>query len=75
MSISIKNYIKIAIKIDVERSEKYVLLGFEELILNNKIFLQIEIFDQLEKEVNKFLIKYNFKFLNKNGRDYFYKNY
>ena len=72
--IKIKNH-KIAIKIDVERSEKYVLLGFEELILNNKIFLQIEIFDQLEIEMNKFLYKYNFKFLNKNGKDYFYKNY
>ena len=44
---------KIAIKVDVERSEKYVLLGFEELILNNKIFLQIEIFDQHEKEMNE----------------------
>jgi len=72
--VKIRNH-KIAIKVDVERHEKYVLLGFEELILNNKIFLQIEIFDQLKKEMNKFLLKYNFKFLNKIGKDYYYKNY
>ena len=72
--VKIRNH-RIAIKVDVERHEKYVLLGFEELILNNKIFLQIEIFDQHKKEMNKFLLKYNFKFLNKIGKDYYYKNY
>ena len=66
---------KIAIKIDVERHEKLVLEGLKELITKNKIFLQIEIFDHLHPDIDSFLIKYNFNYLNKVEKNFFYKNY
>ena len=72
--LKLKNQ-KIAIKIDVERHEKEVLLGLEKLILNNKVFLQIEIFENMEKKVEDLLSQYNFIFISKNGKDFFYKNY
>jgi FkbM family methyltransferase len=66
---------KIAIKIDVERSEKCVIEGFNNLFHKNKIYMQIEIFDQMKEDIHKLLSKYNFKFINKIGKDYYYKNY
>ena len=66
---------KIAIKIDVERHEKNVLEGLIDLISKNKIYLQIEIFSHLQKDIDSFLKKYNFKYLHKIGKDFFYKNY
>ena len=66
---------KIAIKIDVERHEKKVLEGLKDLISKNKIYLQIEIFTYLQNDIDSFLKKYNFKYLNKIGKDFFYKNY
>ena len=49
---------KIAIKIDVERHEKFVLLGGEKLIKNNIIILLVEIFEEQplsRREKNSFL--------------------
>lgn len=66
---------KLAIKIDVERHEKLVLEGLKELISKNKIYLQIEIFDYLHNDLDAFLKKNNFIYINKKGKDYFYKNY
>ena len=66
---------KIAIKIDVERSEKFVIEGFSNLLKKNKIYMQIEIFDQLKEDIHKVLQEHNFKFINKIGKDYYYKNY
>ena len=65
----------IAIKIDVVRHEKFVLLGGEKLIKNNKILLQVEIFEQEKSKMNDFLKKNKFYFLAIRGKDYFYKNY
>ena len=72
--VAIQNQ-KIAIKIDVERHEKFVLLGGEKLIKNNKILLQVEIFEQEKSKMNDFLKKNKFYFLANRGKDYFYKNY
>jgi len=66
---------KIAVKIDVERHERLVLEGLKELLKKNKIFLQIEIFDHMYHDIDSFLTKYNFKYLNKEGKNFFYKNY
>ena len=68
---------KIVIKIDVEGYEDKVLLGIQNLIKYNKILLQIEIFDNNFKEINKLLLKNKFKLINKfnNTTDYFYINY
>lgn len=68
---------KIVIKIDVEGYENKVLLGIKNLLKNNKILLQIEIFDNNFKKINKLLLKYNFKLINKFHKtsDYFYINY
>ena len=72
----------IAIKIDVEGFELSVLQGFENLIKNNKIFLQIEIFDEKLKETSSFLEDFNFKLIEKGTfthqdtvKDYFYINF
>lgn len=74
--LKFKNKI-IVIKIDVEGHEDKVLLGIKNLIKNNKIFLQIEIFDKNFKKVNKFLLQEGFKFINKFDKtsDYFFINY
>ena len=72
----------IAIKIDVEGFELSVLQGIENLINNNKVFLQIEIFDQQLGETSKFLDAHNFKLIEKGTfthqdmvKDYFYINF
>jgi FkbM family methyltransferase len=68
---------KIVIKIDVEGYENKVLLGIKNLLNNNKILLQIEIFDDNFKKINKFLLEKRFKLINKFNKtyDYFYINY
>ena len=68
---------KIVIKIDVEGYENKVLLGIKNLLINNKILLQIEIFDDNFKKVNKLLLEKRFKLINKFNKtsDYFYINY
>jgi FkbM family methyltransferase len=68
---------KIVIKIDVEGYENKVLLGIKNLLNNNKILLQIEIFDNNFKIINKFLLEKKFKLIKKFNKtsDYFYINY
>ncbi len=68
---------KIVLKIDVEGYENKVLLGMKNLLKKNKILLQIEIFDNNFKKVNKLLEKNKFKLINKFKKtsDYFYINY
>tara|TARA_Y100000816_G_scaffold256423_1_gene209905 strand:- start:214 stop:963 length:750 start_codon:yes stop_codon:yes gene_type:complete len=73
---------KLAIKIDVEEFELQVLNGITELISQNKVFLQIEIFNRNYPIVASFLESRNFKLLkegnythDKRLRDYFYINF
>ena len=68
---------KIVIKIDVEGYENKVLSGIKNLLNNNKILLQIEIFDDNLKKINKFLLEKKFKLIKKFNKtsDYFYINY
>ena len=74
---SILNFKKLnlAIKVDVEGYEAYVLKGLFNLINKNKIFLQIEIFNKNIKKTTSFLEKNNFTFVKKINNDYFYVNY
>ena len=74
--LKFKNKIVI-MKIDVEGYEGKILLGIKNLIKNNKIFLQIEIFDKNFIKINKFLLEKGFKFINKFDKtsDYFFINY
>lgn len=76
--LNIKNK-KIVLKIDTEGHEDSVLKGLIKLINNNKIFLQIEIYDRNFSIINKFLKKLNFlriKSFSSDGKiDYYYKNY
>ena len=72
----------IAIKVDVEGLELLVLQGIVNLIKNNRIFLQIEIFDQEFSKTSSFLDKHNFRLINKGTfthqdtvKDYFYINF
>lgn len=68
---------KIVIKIDVEGYENKVLLGIKNLLKNNKILLQIEIFNRNFKKINKLLLRQNFKLINKFQKtsDFFYINH
>ncbi len=66
---------KIAIKIDVERHEKKVLEGIRKLLDNNKIILQIEIFNQKKNDILKYLNKMKFIHFNTIEKDYYFKNF
>ena len=66
---------KIAVKIDVERHEKFVILGGKKFFTNNKILLQVELFNERKNEVDLILKKMNFKFIKCNKKDNFYSNY
>lgn len=68
------------IKIDVEGYEEKVLKGLNKLMKNNKIFIQIEIFNKSFNLIDELLKKNNFYLVRKfehkhSGSDYFYKNF
>jgi FkbM family methyltransferase len=67
----------LAIKIDVEGHEMYVLNGIINLLKSNKSILLIEIFQKNFAEINTFLIKNNFKLISsvKKRFNYFYQNF
>ena len=66
---------KIAIKIDVERHEEEVLMGIKELLKNNNIIIQIEIFDERKQKIFEIMNNKKFILINSIGKDYFFKNY
>jgi FkbM family methyltransferase len=66
---------KIAIKIDVERHELNVLKGIQDLIINNKIILQIELFDKRKVNIEKYLKIRKFKKINIIQKDHYFTNF
>ena len=66
---------KIAIKLDVERHEMKVLEGLNNILLNNDIILQVEIFKERESSIIEFLKSKNFTFLKSIKRDFYFKNF
>ena len=68
------NYTKktILIKIDTEGHESFVLQGMTKLINNNKIFLQVEIWDVNFKIVKGQLDKLGFVFIKRIKNDYYF---
>ena len=66
---------KIAIKIDVERHEKKVLDGIRNVLNNNKIIIQVELFDDKKKDIFEFLNKLNYTHFHKIKKDYYFKNF
>ena len=77
--IKIKNH-NIALKIDTEGHELFVLQGIKNLLVDNKVFLQIEIFQQNTTAVTQFLNNLGFKLITKsqfthqkNILDYFFE--
>jgi FkbM family methyltransferase len=67
----------LAIKIDVEGHELYVLKGIRNLLKSNKCIIQIEIFEKNFSLVNSYLIERNFILVDqiKQRSNYFYYNY
>jgi hypothetical protein len=68
------------IKIDVEGYEEKVLKGLKRLLKDNRVFIQIEIFNKNFNLIDKLLKKNNFYLIHgiehkHSGSDYFYKNY
>ena len=68
---------KLLIKIDVEGHEIEILKGLIKNLLNNKCLILIEISNKKFSEVNKYLVKNNFKqiFKSKYRSDYVYTNF
>ena len=67
----------LAIKIDVEGHEIYVLQGIEKLLKSNKCILQIELFDKNFPIVNSYLNNSGYKNIDnvKERSNYFYSNF
>ena len=72
--IHLKNE-KIAIKIDVERHEKNVLDGMRNILNNNKVIMQIELFEERKKEIFEYLKKNNYIHFYAIKKDYYFKNF
>ena len=66
---------KIAIKIDVERHELSVLKGMQDLIIKNKIILQIELFDKRKENIEKYLKLRKFKKIKVIQKDHYFTNF
>ena len=65
----------LAMKIDAEGHELEILKGLHNSLVNNKIFLQIEIWPENLIRVNLFLKKMNFILFKTIHSDYFFKNH
>ena len=59
-------------KIDVEGHELFAIKGLKKIFLNNKIFLQIEIFNKNYKNVSKSLRILGLKQINRINDDYYF---
>lgn len=66
---------RIAIKIDVERHEENVLVGVKKILDQNKILMQIEIFDTRKDRIFSLLKKSGFRLINNIEKDYYFKNF
>lgn len=66
---------KIIVKIDVERHELKVLNGIKDLLTNNKIILQIEIFNNRKKKIFDYLKRSDFNFIEVIKNDHYFKNF
>ncbi len=66
---------RIAIKIDVERHEENVLVGMKKILDQNKILMQIEIFDTRKDRIFSLLKKSGFRLINNIEKDYYFKNF
>ena len=65
----------IAIKIDVERHEEEVLHGISNLLRDNKIIIQIEIFDERKKTIFSLLESKDYYLINSIKNDYYFTNF
>ena len=67
------------LKIDVEGHELNTLKGMGKFLLANKVFIQIEIFDENFEAVNAYLLVKNFSVVSQikdsSKTDYFYSNF
>ena len=66
---------RIAIKIDVERHELKVLQGINNLLVSNKVILQVELFETRREIIENYLINKGFKKFDCIERDYYFKNF
>jgi FkbM family methyltransferase len=65
----------IFIKIDTEGHELFVVKGINQLISNNNIILQIEIWNNNLTSTNLLLEKYGFTYFRKINSDYYYSKF
>ena len=63
------------IKMDVEAHEDKALLGMKELISNNKIILQIEIYDEQRERVIPILKSFGLRMIHEIYPDFYYTNF
>ena len=62
----------LCLKIDVEGHELFAINGLKKILSNNKIFLQIEIFNKNYKKVYKKLKTFGLKKINRIKDDYYF---
>ena len=62
----------LCLKIDIEGHELFAINGLKKILSNNKIFLQIEIFNKNYKKVYKKLKTFGLKKINRINDDYYF---
>jgi FkbM family methyltransferase len=62
------------IKIDVEGHEQHVLQGMEEILRNNRVLMQIEIYEQQQAVTFAILERYGLRRLHQIEHDFYYTN-
>ena len=67
--------IKLQFEIDVERHELKVLQGINNLLISNKVILQVELFESRREIIENYLINKGFKKFDCINRDYYFKNF
>jgi FkbM family methyltransferase len=63
------------IKIDVEGHEQHVLLGMEETVCNNRVLLQIEIYEEQQAVTFAILERFGLRRLHQIDHDFYYTNH
>lgn len=62
------------IKIDVEGHEQHVLLGMEETVRNNRLLMQIEIYEEQQPVTFSILERLGLRRLHQINHDFYYTN-
>lgn len=63
------------LKVDIEKHEYYFLCGAKDVLQNNSVILQIEIYEKNKNKVFDYLTEKNFNLIHSFGADYIFSNF